>query len=142
MLRQVSVTYFSKMKTTVFAYFIFALCLISCSEDYSVNPDLIGRWKTPGAIYTFQDDETYCINYIHDGGPGTPVADSIFGTYLNDNKRSSLTFNQEGFRVDSSQVIILQDLNGGVWEYEIVGTELLYDSKTQTGKLKKIPETP
>lgn len=133
--------YFSTMKRNILFYFIIALGLISCSEDFSTNPDLIGEWKTPGAIYTFHENEKYCINYIHNGGAGTPVADSIFGTYINDNKRSSITFQQEGMRIDSTQLIEYKALNGGVWEYEISGDDLYYESKTQTGALKRITST-
>lgn len=129
------------MKRSLLFYFIIALGIVSCSDDFSANPDLIGQWKTPGAIYTFKEGEKYSINYIHSGGPGTPVADSIFGTFINDNKRSTITFQQEGMRIDSSQVIQYQALNGGVWEYEISGDDLTYESKTQTGALKRVTTT-
>ena len=130
------------MKSIQFLYISLFLLLVSCGDDTSINPDLIGTWKTPGATYTFFENENYAIEYINDGGKNAPVADSIFGTYIHDNKRSIITFNQKGYRIDSSQVIVNKDLNGGIWDYKIKGDELHYESKTQTGVLKRSATKP
>lgn len=115
------------------------ILLLGCKEDVSMNPDLIGRWQTPGAVYTFTAEQKYAIEYVNDGEDFAPKADSVFGDFIHNNKRSTITFYQKGFRIDSSQVIEYKELNGDVWSYEIDGDELTYDSKTQTGLLKKLP---
>lgn len=125
------------MKSIQFLYIAFLLLLTSCGEDTSVNPNLIGTWKTPGATYTFFENENYAIEYINEGNVNAPQADSIFGTYINDNKRNIITFNQKGHRIHSTQEIIHQELNGSIWSYEIKGDELHYESKTQIGVLKR-----
>ena len=112
--------------------------LMSCKEDMSMNPDLAGRWQTPGAVYTFKTNQEYAIEYVNDGEDFAPVADSVFGDFTHNNDKSTIVFYQKGYRIDSTQVIVKKDLNGDVWEYTIKGDELTYDSKTQTGLLKKI----
>lgn len=125
-------------KTIHISVFFLSVLLMSCKDDMSMNPDLVGRWQTPGAVYTFKTNQQYAIEYVNDGESFAPVADSVFGDFTHNSDKSSIVFYQKGYRIDSSQVIVRKDLNGDVWKYTISGDELTYDSKTQTGLLKKI----
>lgn len=127
------------MKKLINILFVFALVLLmGCKDDMSLNPSLVGRWQTPGAVYTFKTNQQYAIEYVNDGEDFAPKADSVFGDFTHNNDKFTIVFYQKGFRVDSSQVIMKKDLNGDVWKYTINGDELTYESKTQTGLLKKI----
>lgn len=117
--------------------FSLILTLTSCKED-KLNPDLIGRWQAPGAVYTFTSTQKYAIEFVNDGEEFAPKADSVFGDFTHNKNKSTIAFYQKGMRIDSSQVIEKKELNGDVWKYTINGDKLTYDSKTQTGLLKKI----
>ncbi len=77
---------------------------MGCKEDMSMNPDLVGRWQTPGAVYTFKTNQEYAIEYVNDGESFAPKADSVFGDFTHNNDKSTIVFYQKGYRVDSSQV--------------------------------------
>ena len=79
------------MKSIQFLYISLFLLLVSCGDDTSINPDLIGTWKTPGATYTFFENENYAIEYINDGGKNAPLPIAFLElTYMTTNVLSSL----------------------------------------------------
>lgn len=127
------------MKRFPYLVLLAAILLSSCERDLSLNPELVGSWKTPGATYTFRADQTYSIEYNQE--PGAPIADSVFGDFIHDNKKSNISFIQEGYKIYLTQEIIKKELNGGTWTYSISGDDLTYESKTQTGVLKRINTT-
>lgn len=116
-----------------------SLILTACKVDDSINPDLVGSWENTSVRYTFKDDYSFSQENLRKGDSSNlVVVDSLFGTYVLDNKRSNVTFKPAGYRIDSTGEIITQGLNDQTWEYSIDGSTLSYESPTTLGELERV----
>ena len=120
---------------------VIAFVLTACKVDDSINPELIGSWENTSVRYTFKSDYSFAQENLRKGdSTNLVVVDSLFGTYVLDNKRSNVTFKPIGYRIDSTGEIITQGLNDQTWEYSIEGNTLNYESPTTLGELERVEE--
>ncbi|HXA00940.1 MAG TPA: hypothetical protein VNW99_03070 [Cytophagaceae bacterium] len=115
------------------------ICTLSCKKDNSIDTKLIGKWSDFNALYQFNTDFTYHINYLSVGsGKDSVKIDSAFGTYELDKKRVNVTFNQKGYRHKYTGVVLFQTVNPITWHYSIQSDTILnYNSNTSLGILYK-----
>lgn len=126
------------MKQSYTLLILLCITLFSCNKFDGEDPDLYGSWSNGIQTYTFNSDKSYSLEYLQKGDSLNPVyADSVFGIYTIDEKRSNLTFDQKGYKLDSNDVIIYQDVNGTTWNYSIDDNLLKYESNTGYGEFTK-----
>jgi hypothetical protein len=111
--------------------------LTSCKVETS-DPKLVGSWTDTNLKYTFNTDNTYGIKYLRSGTPfDTITADTTWGKYVVDSKRSNVSFEIIGLRTRKGEVLEKPLLNA-TWNYKIVDdTVLTYKSATTLGTMKK-----
>jgi hypothetical protein len=113
---------------------------MGCGGDSEGNdPSLVGVWTDENNLYYFKTDLKYGIKYLRKGqGNDSILTDSVFGNYSVDTRRNNVSFFQEGFvlRPDS---LVLKPLSGTTWNYKITGNTLVYESRTTSGTLIRVP---
>lgn len=121
----------------ILLYILAALAIVSCKNDNS-DPKLVGTWTDTNLKYVFNQDLTYGVKYLRTGTPyDTVTADTTWGTYVVDSKRSNVSFEVAGVKTRKGELIEKSLLNA-TWNYKILGdTVLSYRSSTTLGELKK-----
>lgn len=122
--------------TTVIAAFALAC------ETVSISPDtqLYGKWGSVGERFEFKEDGSFgqLILRKTSSVKDTANADSIFGTYEVDSKRSNIMFTMTGYRkADSTHKIVMKAYNMATWNYSVTADTLKYESLGQINRLVK-----
>lgn len=130
------------MKKHIFYLVASLLVFVSCNKFDGDDARLYGSWSNGAQKYNFYSDKSYSIENLLKGDSINPITyDSIFGVYNIDEKRSNITFDQKGAKLDSNDVIEYKNVNSSTWNYEIkyndADTTLEYESTTTTGILTK-----
>lgn len=113
--------------------------LASCNDFDGDDPNVHGTWSSGLQTYYFNSDKTFSYTNNFAGDSINPVnIDSVFGTYTIDTKRSNLSFDIQGYKLDSNNVIVFESLNGTTWNYSISDNKLNYTSNTTAGTLDKL----
>lgn len=128
------------MKQNLLTGIAFAFLLTAC-ETVKISPDtqLYGKWADIASIYEFRQDDTFSQKLIRRGAisKDTADADSIFGTYRVESKRSNIIFDMKGYRKRLTGQIVTKSYNMPTWNYSVVADTLKYESLGQINSLIK-----
>ncbi len=126
----------------IFRSYIILMSLIgltACNDFEGDDPNLHGSWTSGLQTYYFNSDMTFSYTNNFSGDSINPVhIDSVFGNYSVDTRRSNLSFEITGYKLDSNDVIVYEAINGTTWEYSINNDQLKYTSNTSAGVLTKL----
>lgn len=125
------------LKQVKYIIILLVITLASCKNDTS-DPKLVGSWSDTNLKYVFNSDNTYGIKYLRSGTPfDTITADTTWGEYIVDSKRSNISFEIKGLKTRKGEILEKPLLNS-TWNYKIESdTVLIYKSATTLGELKK-----
>lgn len=128
--------YFRQISLTV----IIAALALAC-ETVSISPDpqLYGKWGSVGERFEFKEGGSFSQLILRRTSTpkDTANADSIFGTYEVDSKRSNISFSITGYRKADTKKIVLKSFNMATWNYSLVADTLKYESVGQVNRLVK-----